>query len=100
MKTLKIAVTALVIAGGTVGAFAFTKADMTDKKESKSAETTYYAIRIGDTNQFRWTSDVSELDGLECMTLANASCSVVASSQPANNTNPDTTPDHKAYQEP
>ncbi|UKB78573.1 hypothetical protein [Chryseobacterium sp. MEBOG07] len=32
MKTLKIAAAALIIAGGTFGAFAFTKAEKTEKK--------------------------------------------------------------------
>jgi hypothetical protein len=99
MKSLKIAVAALVIAGGTFGAFAFTKANRADK-EAEAKTTTYYAIRIQGTNNFRWTSNVSELEDLECLDLPNASCSVVASSKPNNNQNPDPTPDHKAYQEP
>ncbi len=37
MKSLKIAVTALVIAGGTFGAFAFTKAN-TEKANNKKAD--------------------------------------------------------------
>lgn len=45
MKNFKTAIAALIIAGGTIGAFAFTKVDKTAKNENKAKVlTTFYAI--------------------------------------------------------
>lgn len=99
MKKIRTGLFAVVIAAGVFGAFAFTKAEKKEG-EAKAGSTTYYAVRIPGTNNFRWTSDVSELEDLECLPLANASCSVIANAQPDNNQNPDPTPDNVAYQQP
>ncbi len=69
-------------------------------KTTTNQEMTYYAIRIENTNNFRWTSDISETENLECLTLPGASCSVTADGQPANGENPDPSPNNRAWQQP
>lgn len=48
MKNIKIAVAALVIAAGSIGAFAFTKAE----KEVKKAPVTYYVTGNADATHY------------------------------------------------
>ncbi|UGU17941.1 hypothetical protein LS482_08675 [Sinomicrobium kalidii] len=99
MKKFKFAIAAMVIAVGVIGAFAFGNAD--DKEPVKEeAQTTYYAIRVEGTNNFFWSDNQADIAGKECLTLPGASCSVEATSQPDDNTNPDLTPDNQAWQEP
>jgi hypothetical protein len=93
MKTLKIAVAALVIAGGTFGAFAFTKAEKSDNK----VLTTYYAIEDSPGSMsYHWSTSVPA--GFECLPTGRAVCSVQANSQPTNNQLPSgTTSENKVY---
>ncbi|WP_160139616.1 hypothetical protein [Chryseobacterium sp. c4a] len=80
MKPIKIAATALIIAGGTFAAFAFTS-----NKESKTTPppTTYYAIEDtpGSPN-FHWSTSVPA--GYECVP-GKAVCSITATTPPTNN---------------
>jgi len=60
MKNIKIAVAALVIAAGSIGAFAFTKAE----KEVKKAPVTYYVTGQIDPNHY--TVQLAPPDDSQC----------------------------------
>lgn len=74
MKNLKMAVAALVIAAGSIGAFAFTKAN--DNEVSKKELQTYYYGNNGD-GSYRQLSNPS---GGSC-TTPNANPCIITSSQ-------------------
>lgn len=78
MKTLKIAVAALVIAGGTFGAFAFTKAEKSDNKVLN----TYYPIKTG-ASTFHW--EIVNPNDYNCDTGGAACAGYKATSAPADN---------------
>lgn len=78
MRTIKIAVTALVIAGGTFSAFAFS-----GNKENKVA-TTYYAIEDSPgSSSYHWSTSVPS--GFQCKPNGTAVCSITANTPPTNN---------------
>lgn len=81
MKTIKIAVTALIIAGGTFAAFAFTS-----NKESKTTPppTIYYAIEDapGSPN-YHWSTSVPT--DFTCEPDGRAVCSITTETPPTNN---------------
>ncbi|SHM58784.1 hypothetical protein [Chryseobacterium polytrichastri] len=81
MKTLKIAVAALIIAGGTLGAFAFTKAEKSDKKVLN----TYYPVKTAGSS-FTW-QQLNPAD-YECVSGGAACAGYIATSPPADNTIP------------
>lgn len=90
MTTLKIAVTALVIAGGTFSAFAFSA-----NKENKAA-TTYYAIEDSPgSSSYHWSTSVPE--DFECKE-GGAVCSIMANTPPTDNQLPSgVSPTNKVY---
>jgi hypothetical protein len=89
MKTLKTAVAALLIAGGAIGAFAFTKAN-TEKASDKKAD--LYWFDAG-TNQYIGHSENSGCDNSD-ETLCAVGYNSVAN--PSNPQKPNTTPDDTA----
>lgn len=109
MKSIKLAIAALVIAAGAFGAFAFSNAN-TETEEAviitsseEAVSTVYYAIRNPpeSTHPFRWTDDPSEIsdNDLECLPLTGASCSVIADTPPADGQMPPgQNPTGNAYQ--
>lgn len=77
MTTLKIAVTALVIAGGTFSAFAFSA-----NKENKVA-TTYYAIEDSPgSSSYHWSTSVPS--NFVC-SPGTAVCSLESNTKPIDN---------------
>ncbi|WP_278352389.1 hypothetical protein [Chryseobacterium gleum] len=79
MKTLKIALTALVIAGGTFTAFAFSA---NNDKENKVA-TTYYAIEDSPgSSSYHWSTSIPS--NFKCKP-GNAVCSLQADTPPRDN---------------
>lgn len=95
MKTLKIAVTALVIAGGVFSAFAFTANNI----NKSNASTTYYPIADNPSspNSYHWETSVPA--GFECV-AGNAVCSVTTDTPPTDNQLPSGVPStNKVYRQ-
>lgn len=93
MKTIKTAAAVLLIAGGTITAFAFSA---NNNNENKVA-TTYYAIAddLDHPNSYRWVTSVPA--GFVCVD-GPAVCSITTNTPPADNQLPSGVPStNKVY---